>query len=240
MGLLAVCHIDRCKLLLASLLTLASLSGCFQASQETGSVSRSNLPSDQQSSTRVQSTSVAPLYHPELCSQGETADVISVIDGDTIDVRFPSGAEERIRYIGIDTPETGEACFSEATQRNRELVENREVRLVRDTSDRDIYGRLVRYVCLHSGQFIEAQLVAEGYAYAYRYYPDTQYADYLQTLETEALDARRGCLHEGYAVDDDAGGTSCCKVCRSSQPCGDSCISWSQSCEAEPGCACAG
>ncbi|MGV6816480.1 MAG: thermonuclease family protein [Thiotrichales bacterium] len=221
------------------IVTLLLSGGCFQAEQGTPSGPKPTETSSPPS-TQTQSAELAPVYLFELCSQGETAKVIKIVDGDTIDVRLADSSEERVRYIGIDTPEIGEACYAEATQRNRELVENQSVLLNRDVSERDIYGRLVRYVCLPSGQFIEAQLVAEGYARAYRYYPDTRYADYFSELENEAQMANRGCLHTTSSKTLDASGTACCKVCRSSQPCGDSCISWDQHCEHDPGCACGG
>lgn len=222
--------------LLASTLML---SGCFQASHNTPPEPRQDASASAETELS-QTRDIGSIYLPELCSQGERAQVVKIVDGDTIDVRFPDSSEERVRYIGIDTPELGEACSTEATQRNRELVDNQEVLLIRDVSDRGIYGRLVRYVCLTTGQFIDAQLVAEGYAHAYRYYPDTGYADYLSALETEAISDGRGCLHDTAVDAYDASDTACCKICRSSQPCGDSCISWNQQCDREPGCACGG
>ena len=75
----------------------------------------------------------------------ETAKVIQVIDGDTITVE----GGYRVRYIGIDTPETHpvpEAYGTEAWQVNRQLVAGREVRLEQDKSNTDKYGRLLRYV----------------------------------------------------------------------------------------------
>ena len=59
-----------------------------------------------------------------------------VIDGDT--VVLADG--ERVRYIGMDTPERGEPFFDEATEYNRRLVEGRRVRLMKDDSDKDRFG----------------------------------------------------------------------------------------------------
>jgi micrococcal nuclease len=66
---------------------------------------------------------------------------VRVIDGDTIEVRV-AGIEERVRYTGIDTPEVGLPLARESAQRDRSLVEAREVWLERDVSQRDRYGRL--------------------------------------------------------------------------------------------------
>ena len=99
-----------------------------------------------------------------------------------------------MRYIGIDTPEVHpqlEAYGMKALQANRELVEGKEVRLERDVSETDKYGRLLRYVYVN-GILVNAELVRQGLAYARAYPPDTKYQDYLEELETEAREAGRG------------------------------------------------
>lgn len=91
-----------------------------------------------------------------LCgSSGEVVNVIDIIDGDTIDVKFADGNTERIHYIGINTPETGEKCSSEATDYNKKLVGNKEIKLIQDVSDRDKYNRLLRYVCVDNNIFCQ-------------------------------------------------------------------------------------
>lgn len=89
----------------------------------------------------------------------EKAHVTAVIDGDTIEIE----GGEKIRYIGIDTPETDECYGPEATEANRELVEGKEVILIRDIENRDKYERLLRYV-IADGRFVNAELVRLGYA----------------------------------------------------------------------------
>jgi len=99
-----------------------------------------------------------------------------------------------VRYIGIDTPEIYpqlEPFGREAWQANRKLVEGREVRLERDMSETDKYGRLLRYVYV-DGVFVNAELVKQGLARAKAYPPDTKYQDYLEKMETEAREAGRG------------------------------------------------
>lgn len=116
-----------------------------------------------------------------------------VIDGDTI--LLESG--ESVRYLGIDTPETnhprrGSECYGpEATERNRELIEGKLVRLEFDTTDRDAYERLLRYVYV-GNTFVNAVLVEEGFAYSYYYPPDTKHYDELLELELAAEAAGRG------------------------------------------------
>ena len=75
-----------------------------------------------------------------------------IVDGDTIDVEI-GGATYRVRYIGIDTPERGDCYFDEAKDKNAELVLGQYVRLVKDVSETDRYGRLLRYV--YVGQTFE-------------------------------------------------------------------------------------
>ena len=113
--------------------------------------------------------------------------VARVIDGDTIELEDG----DRIRYIGIDTPEIGEPYYLEATAKNAELVEGKEVRLEKNVSEEDRYGRLLRYIYV-GDLFVNAELVRWGYARAHSYPPDTYYAELFSQLELEAKQAGRG------------------------------------------------
>lgn len=74
-------------------------------------------------------------------------DVVDIVDGDTIDVRSRDGVAERVRIIGIDTPERGVCGFGEASVALADLLVGRRVTLVAGAvDDRDRYGRLLRYV----------------------------------------------------------------------------------------------
>ena len=106
-------------------------------------------------------------------------------DGDTIEVVLAGRRRERVRYIGIDTPERGDCYYGEATARNGELVMGKRVRLERDRTDRDRYGRLLRYVYV-GDTLVEAKLVEEGYAVAKAYPPDTKHQSLLERLQGEA------------------------------------------------------
>lgn len=108
-----------------------------------------------------------------------------MVDGDTFDV-FVDGVPERVRLIGIDTPEAGECLAEEAAARLAELVSTGEVRLVPDRSERDQYGRLLRYVDLDDGRSANAVLVAEGLALARSYPPDTARDDELDEAQRSA------------------------------------------------------
>lgn len=133
---------------------------------------------------------------PQLNSNlSETGRVVDIVDGDTIKVNI-DGLDYSIRYIGINTPERGDVCFEEATEANAFYVEGQTVRLVRDVSDTDRFGRLLRYVYVEE-VLVNAELVAGGWAESRRYTPDTALFDYLEGLEEEAVRQRLGCQPTG-------------------------------------------
>ena len=116
--------------------------------------------------------------------------VVRVIDGDTIEIA--GGAH--VRYIGMDTPEIYpevEYYGLEAKAKNIELVEGKVVTLVKDVSETDKYGRLLRYVYV-DGVFVNGELVRLGYARAVAYPPDTRCRWQLEQLEKEAKAAKLG------------------------------------------------
>ena len=120
----------------------------------------------------------------------QTATVVRVVDGDTIDVTI-DGEERRVHYYGTDAPDNGKKCFEEAKARNTELL-GTSVRLEADARDQDEQGRLLRYVFNDDGLSIEAVLIAEGLAKAQR--QDGKYRVRFTTLETDAREGQIGCL----------------------------------------------
>lgn len=125
------------------------------------------------------------------------ARVVSVVDGDTIKVEF-GGAQYTIRLIGINTPETVhpskpvEWMGPEASEANKRLVEGQVVYLEKDVSETDRYGRLLRYVYLVDGLFVNAELVRLGYAQVSTYPPDVRYTDLFLEMQQEARESERG------------------------------------------------
>lgn len=127
-----------------------------------------------------------------------TAQVVRVVDGDTIRVRM-GGRTERVRYIGVDTPEsvkpgTPVQCFAErASAANAALVAGRRVRLVTDAEERDRYGRLLAYVYREpDGAFVNAALVRDGYARTLTIPPNVAHRDDFARLAEAARRADRG------------------------------------------------
>ncbi|MEX0621581.1 MAG: thermonuclease family protein [Candidatus Woykebacteria bacterium] len=129
----------------------------------------------------------------------EGVKVTRVVDGDTIEIE----TGQKVRYIGIDTPETsdprtGVQCFGkEATKKNRELVEGKRVRLEKDVSETDKYGRLLRYIFVpspSSGQdgLVSETLVKEGFAFSSPYPPDIKYQDIFNKAEKFAKKNDKG------------------------------------------------
>jgi micrococcal nuclease len=130
---------------------------------------------------------------------GETGNVVNVVDGDTIDVML-NGQRVRVRYIGVNTPERDEACYSEASAANAALVEGKTVTLVKDQSETDSFGRLLRYIYV-GDTFVNAQLVARGYAEAVLYEPDDAHYNQFLNLERQARSANLGCHPTGIFND---------------------------------------
>ena len=130
-----------------------------------------------------------PFVRPNPASL-QQASLVRVIDGDTIDVTI-DGEERRVRYYGIEAPENGKQCFEDAKARNSELL-GTTVRLEPDARDQDEHGRLLRYVFNEDGLSIEAVLISEGLAKAWR--EDGMYEDRFTIMETEAREGDIGCL----------------------------------------------
>jgi micrococcal nuclease len=121
-----------------------------------------------------------------------------VVDGDTINVTVASGTE-RLRLLGIDTPETNHPtkpveCFGpEASERLRQLAPpGSELRLERDTELRDRYGRLLVYAFTTDGRFVNETLVREGFARTLPINPNRAYRNVLASAESAAQSASSG------------------------------------------------
>jgi len=119
--------------------------------------------------------------------------VTRVVDGDTIDVEHIG----RIRLIGVDTPETVDPrkpvqyFGREASDFLKGLVGGKGVRLEYDQQRRDVYNRTLAYVYLADGTFVNAEIVRQGYGFAYTRFP-FEFLDDFRRFEREAREAGRG------------------------------------------------
>ena len=122
-----------------------------------------------------------------------TARVERVVDGDTI--KLANG--EKVRYIGIDTPETKhpkkpvQYMGEEASEANRKLGEGKTVRLEFDVQKRDKYGRMLAYVYVDD-IFVNAWLVENGFAQVSTYPPNVKHQELFLKLQREARENKRG------------------------------------------------
>jgi micrococcal nuclease len=124
--------------------------------------------------------------------RSETATVENVVDGDTIVVRLENGIRERVRLIGIDSPEMGECFADEARAALAELLpRGRAVAMTTDVSDRDRFQRLLRHLWV-AGMHINEELVRRGFAIAKEYPPDVAMAGVLRDAQREAQEAAAG------------------------------------------------
>jgi micrococcal nuclease len=123
-------------------------------------------------------------------------EVVRIVDGDTIHVRIGARVE-KVRYIGVNTPEVHhptkgeEPGGREAAEVNRTLVAGRHVRLELDVRERDRYGRVLAYVWV-GDHMVNAELVRRGYAQVMTVPPNVRYQDLFIKLQRDAREAGRG------------------------------------------------
>lgn len=139
--------------------------------------------------------------HDNLPDNLHKAKVLRVVDGDTLQIQF-EGQKERLRLIGVDTPETVapnkpvEHYGQEASDYTKQALENKTIYLEFDVQERDRYGRLLAYVWTEPDPVIEkcfnAHLVYEGYAQVMTVPPNVKYKDVFIMLEQSARENNRG------------------------------------------------
>lgn len=147
---------------------------------------------------RVEGIQVVPTKTHSL-NQSEKADVIKVVDGDTITVLL-NGKKQTIRIIGIDTPETVDPrkpvqCYGQAaSDRAKELLSNQPVWLESDPTqgNTDKYGRLLRYVFINGSDDYGLGAILEGYAHEYTYDVPYKYQVEYKKAEKAAMTAKIG------------------------------------------------
>ncbi len=131
---------------------------------------------------------------PEKGNELETHEVISIVDGDTIVIN----TGDKVRLIGINTPEDGEKCSEDAFKGLENMILHKQITLEQDMSDRDQYGRLLRYIYVKD-LFINMEMVRQGLAIAYPYGEDIKYEAEFKDAEAEAKE-NGGCIWETSSI----------------------------------------
>jgi micrococcal nuclease len=162
------------------------------AATSTTTTSPTDTTSSPTSTQPTTTTSTTTLATTTTVAQGvsipagaELVSVTHITDGDTIDVRYDDGTVEAVRLIGINAPEGGECYATEATAALKSIAGDQIV-MTSDVSNRDIYDRLLRYLWTVDGELINETLVAEGFAIARDYPPDSQYASTFAKAQAKA------------------------------------------------------
>lgn len=145
------------------------------------------------------SGSVVVAETPQTTQRIELHKVHQVVDGDTLGVEI-NGVVEKIRLIGVDTPETKKPntpvqCFGkEATNYTTSLVLGKNVQVVADPSQAkvDKYGRMLAYIFTEDGMFLNKKLIEDGYAYEYTYNVPYQYQKEFKAAQQQASSLLKG------------------------------------------------
>lgn len=133
-------------------------------------------------------------------------------DGDTVIVNM-GGVEEKVRFIGVDTPETKDPrkpvqCFGQAASAfTKTLIADNPVKLESDptNTNRDRYGRLLRYVYMPDGTFVNQEIIRQGYGFAYVSFP-AQKLEQFKAAQAEARTANRGLWASCKPIENQYGG----------------------------------
>lgn len=126
-------------------------------------------------------------YQEFIPSSMDSYEVSQIIDGDTI--RLSTG--EKVRLIGINAPERDQPYYDAATQKLIELIGDNRITLKKDVTDKDQYGRLLRYVYANE-KFVNLEMVKQGYAISYPFPPNTKYLDKFEVAQEEARNSQIG------------------------------------------------
>lgn len=173
------------------LIALAVKFAFFDQSNSTGNASILTASQETQQRQTLQSVT-------QTLSPAETAWVKRTVDGDTLDV-IVNGKEEKVRLLGINSPESVDPrrpveCYGkEASHQMDLLATSHNVTMAGDQTnqDRDKYQRLLRYVYLEDGTFVNARMVERGYAFAYTVYPFEYMKNFIE-LERKARESELG------------------------------------------------
>jgi len=202
-------------MLLAFVLTVGLLGGCADATTLPDSGAAGQLPGEVKPGSSAEETAGAvepqpaepPVAKPAPATAPKTTrgTVTRVVDGDTAVITLASGVSEKVRFIGIDTPESTtqhEPYGEEASAYTKRVLAGRTVYLETDAELRDRYGRLLAYIWLEQPvsdsdaevrtKMFNARLALDGFAQQMTFPPNVKYVDNFATYVREAREAERG------------------------------------------------
>lgn len=159
-------------------------------------------PASSQADNVFQSVTSSQQLPESEANSSTNAFVVRVVDGDTLVAKLDNaGSEVKVRLLGINTPETVDPrrpveCYGkQASDFAKNLLQNQRVKLEADpeADEIDKYGRLLRNIYLADGTDVNAEMIRQGYAYAYVSFPqNAKRKAYLRSLESQARQNERG------------------------------------------------
>lgn len=214
------------KKIILVFLTFFLLAGCAEENTSRDSTTKPDQNSDI-GTTAIEEDQQNPSQEAPESAENDSLDnsqvnglngnVMNVVDGDTMDIQFENGKEERVRLVLVDTPETKhptkpvQPFGPEASAFTKEMLAGKNVQVELDVQERDQYGRILAYVYIDGKMFNEL-LLEKGLARVAVFPPNTRYVDEFYAIQKKAQDAKLGIwsiedyvTDNGYIVQEETG-----------------------------------
>lgn len=214
------------KKIILVLLTFFLLAGCAEENTSRDSTTKPDQNSDIET-TVIEEDQQNPSQEGPESAENDSVDnsqvnrfngkVMNVVDGDTMDIQFENGKEERVRLVLVDTPETKhptkpvQPFGPEASAFTKEMLTGKNVQVELDVQERDQYGRILAYVYI-DGKMINELLLEKGLARVAVFPPNTRYVDEFYAIQKKAQEAKLGIwsiedyvTDNGYVVQEETG-----------------------------------
>ncbi len=214
------------KKIIPVFLTFFLLAGCAEENTSRDSTTEPDQNSDIETTVIEEDQQNASQEAPDSAENdsidnsqvnGLNGKVMNVVDGDTIDIQFENGKEERVRLVLVDTPETKhptkpvQPFGPEASAFTKEMLTGKNVQVELDVQERDQYGRILAYVYIDGKMFNEL-LLEKGLARVAVFPPNTRYVDEFYAIQKKAQEAKLGIwsiedyvTDNGYIVQEETG-----------------------------------
>lgn len=205
------------KKIILVFLTFFLLTGCAEKNASQESTTKTDQNSDIETTVIEEDQQNASQETPENAENESVENsqvnrlngkVTNVVDGDTMDIQFENGKEERVRLVLVDTPETKhptkpvQPFGPEASAFTKEMLTGKNVQVELDVQERDKYGRILAYVYIDGNMFNEL-LLEKGLARVAVFPPNTRYVDEFYAIQKKAQEAKLGIWSiENYVTDD--------------------------------------